>query len=192
MQVCYLHGFNSSHRSFNYIQNKLPAHEIIPINFDSHQPFALSLVDIEKQLPKTPFSFVTHSLGGLAAVYLAEKLQNRVKAIVSISAPFGGSKAAIALRWVPGYPKVFEDITPGSATISRLTTLKIKAPLLSIISVGGNLPTTSEQNDSVVTIASQKALPYGKKVEVKANHFEVVMHEKTISLIEDFLFEREV
>lgn len=191
MQVCYLHGFNSSHRSFNYVQHKLPSHDIIPITYNSHQSVSDTLEEVKKQLPPPPFSLVGHSLGGIIAVLLGQQVAG-VRSIVGISTPFGGSKAAVALRWLPGYPKVFHDITPSCEVITKVTSTKLKIPTLSIISIGGSLPTTQESNDSVVTVASQRALPYGKKVEVKANHFEVLMHEKTLALLEDFLFEREV
>lgn len=60
-------------------------------------------------------------------------------------------------------------------------------PVLSIISTTGHMPMVSaEPNDSVVAISSQRALAYAKKIEVKANHFEVLMHDKTIETVRKF------
>ena len=188
MQIAYVHGFNSSHRSFNYIQSKLPGHEIIPISYKSHQPLRDSLDEVRRQLPKGRFSLVGHSLGGVIAVLMAAEHHDRVDKVVGISAPFAGSRAAIGLRWLPGHPKVLHDIIPTAPKIELISQLKLANPTLSIFSTGGSLPTSSEPNDSIVTVSSQKALPFGKKSEVKANHFEV-LHERTVKLMQDFLFD---
>jgi len=189
MQIAYIHGFNSSHRSFNYIQAKLPSHDIVPITYDSHQPLRDSMLQVRKQLPKGQFGLIGHSLGGVLAVLMAAEHIDRTIGLISISAPLAGSKAAVTLRWLPGHPKVISDITPTAPKIELISQLKLHVPTLSIFSTGGSLALSGEPNDSVVTVVSQKALPFGKKAEVKANHFEVLMHEKTVKLIEDFLFE---
>lgn len=190
MQIIYLHGFNSSHRSFNYLHAKLPEHDIVPVNYVSHQPLRDSIDEIRKKFPKTGrFSLVGHSLGGVLATLLAAEHVDRVDHLVTISSPLGGSKAAGAMRWFPGHPKVLHDITPSSGKIELISQLKLVTPTLSVISTGGSLPTSTEPNDSIVTVASQRALPFGKKVEVKANHFEVLMHEKTVQVLEGFLFQ---
>lgn len=191
MQVAYIHGFNSSHRSFAYVQSKLPGHDIVVVNYDSHQPLRDSMQQVRKQLPKGRFSLVGHSLGGILAVLMAAEHVDRVDGLVCISAPFGGSKAAMGLRWLPGYPKVLHDITPTAPKIELISQLKLSVPTLSIISTGGSLPTSMEANDSIVTVNSQKALHFGKRQEIKANHFEVLLHERTPQLIENHLFEVE-
>lgn len=144
--------------------------------------------EIRRQLPKGEFYLIGHSLGGILAILMAAEHADRVQKVVTISAPLGGSKAATALRWIPGHPKVLHDLGPTSPKIELLAQLKLEAPLLSIISTGGSLPTSPEPNDSIVTVSSQKALKIGRKAEVKANHFEVLMHEKTIQLIKSFIF----
>jgi hypothetical protein len=40
-------------------------------------------------------------------------------------------------------------------------------------------------------VSSQKALKFGRKQEVKANHFEILQHERTVKALHDFLFEDE-
>lgn len=191
MQIVYLHGFNSSHRSFNFIQCKLPAHTIVPISYNSHQPLRDSIDEVRRQLPKGRFSLVGHSLGGILSVLMAAEHVDRVDNLVSISAPFGGSRAALTLRWLPGHPKVLNDLTPSSPKIELISQLRLKIPTLSIYSTAGDLFTSTEPNDSIVTVSSQKALPFGRKAEVKANHFEVLLHERTVKLLQDFLFENE-
>ncbi len=192
MQIVYVHGFNSSHRSFNYIQAKLPAHDIIPISYKSHQPLRDSLDEVRKQLPKDRFNIIGHSLGGVISALMAAEHNDRVDHLIAISAPFAGSRAAMAARWLPGHPKVMHDITPSAPKIELISQLKLTVPTMCIFSTGGSLATSPEANDSIVTVNSQKALPFGRKVEVKANHFEVLLHERTVKLIQDFLFDEHV
>jgi len=186
--VAYIHGLNSSHRSFGYLVDKLPEHNIIRVNYDSHQSLIASIAQVCKQLPKSgTYSLVGHSLGGLIAALIAGD-RDDIDELITISSPLGGSKAANIVRWIPGHPEVVADITPNSSFITRVANTTVGIPTLSIISTGGHLNTTNEPNDSVVTIASQKALSYGRKAEVKANHFEVLMHEKTVELVSKHLF----
>ena len=84
---------------------------------------------------------------------------------------------------------MLEDLTPTAPKIELVSQLRLKVPTLSIYSTSGSLFISPEPNDSIVTVSSQKALPFGRKVEVKANHFEVLLHERTVKLLQDFLFE---
>jgi pimeloyl-ACP methyl ester carboxylesterase len=186
--VAYVHGLNSSYRSFAYLTQNLPEHNIIKVDYNSHQSLVDSLLDVRKQLPKTPLSLIGHSLGGLISTLLVLNEPERFESLVTISSPLGGSRAANYMRWMPGHPAILDHITPGSAHIQQLATFQTEVPTLSIISTGGHLPMTSEANDSVVTVHSQRALLFGKKIEVKANHFEVLMHEKTLEAIAKHLF----
>lgn len=192
MQIAYIHGLNSSSCSFNYLCTMLPNHSITAITYNSHQPLLDSIAQVKKQLPKGEVSLVGHSLGGLIAVLLAAECADRVNKLVTISTPFAGSKIAHFFRWLPGHPAVLKDIVPHAEKIIMISQLKLQIPTLSIISVSGGLATASEPNDSVVSVSSQKALKFGKKVEVKANHFEILLNDKTIKLVKDFLFDEPV
>lgn len=188
MQIAWIHGLNQSSHSFNFIRHQLPAHEAVVIDYNSHQPLRDSMLEVRKKLPKGEFAIVGHSLGGILAVLMAAEHADRAKSVVTISSPLGGSKAASSLKWIPGHPKIIEDITPTSPKIELISQLKLTVPTMSIISTAGALPIAREPNDGIVTVASQKALSFGKKHEVKANHFEVLLHDKTVKFINDFLF----
>lgn len=186
--IAYVHGFNSTHRSFAYITQNLPKHNVVNINYNSHQRLADSIIEVHKQLPKGQLTLVGHSLGGLISTLLVLNEPERFESLVVISSPLGGSKTAIFMKWMPGYPSILGCITPNAAHIRRIVTSRSGIPTLSIISTEGHLQTTSDLNDSIVAVSSQIALPFGKKVEVKANHFEVLTHEKTVGLIQKHLF----
>ena len=68
--IAYVHGLNSSHRSFAYLMQNLPEHNIIKVEYNSHQSLPESLLQVHKQLPKCPLTLVGHSLGGLISALL--------------------------------------------------------------------------------------------------------------------------
>jgi pimeloyl-ACP methyl ester carboxylesterase len=188
-QIVFVHGLNSSHRSFGYIVNKLPQHSPIMVDYLSHQPLSVSIEQVRAQLPAGELILVGHSLGGVIATLVAADEPERITKLVTISSPLNGSRAAAALRWIPGSLAVLGDIIPRGPHVRRCCDLMLTTPTLSIISTGGHLPTSPEPNDSVVAVSSQRALKFGKKVEVKANHFEVLLHEHTVGAIKNFIFE---
>lgn len=187
--VAYIHGLNSSQMSFKYILEKLPEHHPHLIGYASHQPLKDSIEDVLKQLPKKhTLSLVGHSLGGVIATLIAADYPEKIEKLITISSPLQGSRAAETLRWIPGSLSVLNDIVPRGPLITRVCGLKLKVPTVSIISVGGHLATSPEPNDSVVAVSSQRALQFGKKIEINANHFEVLLHDRTAKIINDFLF----
>ena len=186
--VAYIHGLNSSHHSFSYLIQSLPEHKHVLIDYKSHNSLSDSIEQVRKQLPTGELILVGHSLGGVIATLLAAEDPDRIKRLVTISSPFNGSRAAWTLRWIPWSLPVLSDIIPRGEYAKKVCSLKLSIPTLSIISTGGHLPTSPEPNDSVVSVSSQKALKFGRKVEIKANHFEVLMHERTAKLLNDFIF----
>lgn len=189
MHIAYLHGLNSSDKSFAYLVDRLPEHTSTLVNYNSHQPLLKSIKQVLRQLPKdVPITLVGHSLGGVIAALIAHEQLAQVTKLATISSPIGGSKAALVARWLPSAPDVLSDITPGSAYMVRLRQSQLSIPLLSIISTAGHLALSPERNDSIVTVSSQRALPGAKKIEVKANHFEVLMAEETVHHLSSFIW----
>jgi alpha/beta superfamily hydrolase len=194
--IAYLHGLNSTHASFSYIVQQLPAHHHHFIDYTSQQNLDASIeecaVKLFASLPRNAsVTLIGHSLGGVIAAIIAADFPHRIENLITISAPLNGSRAAIALRWIPGISPVLHDITPSGVIINRCGDLDLSMPTLSIISTGGHTATfdaAQEQNDSVVALASQKGLRFGKKVEIDANHFEVLLSHQTATEIRSFIF----
>jgi len=185
--VAYIHGLNQTSRCFGYLMQNLPDQKRVVIDYDSHQPLEQSIAQVMKQLPKTgELSLVGHSLGGLISVLIAH--ERELNELIVVSAPIAGSRAARIAKWVPGAPHIMRDITPTAPRIVQASSTKITVPTISICSITGHLAAEKEPNDGIVTIASQKALPFGKKHDVKANHFEILMHDRTVELIRKHLF----
>lgn len=185
--LCYIHGLNSSHNSFSYMSKEIGA-GASRINYRSYQSLEDSVIQVARQLPKNePLTLIGHSLGGVIALLIALDKTHDVQKIVTISSPVGGSRFAYWMRWFMAGLPILNDLTPYSSAMQRFATEEVSCPLLSVISTGGSTPFSVEANDSIVTVSSQKALPYGKKVEVYANHFEVLMHPKTIEVVRKFV-----
>ena len=185
-QIYFIHGLNSSSYSFAYISKELDPLNKTRINYNSCQSLTESVIQVAKQLPRNEeIILVGHSLGGVIALLIAQAGNHTIKKVCTISAPLGGSKAAVFARWFAKIP-VLNDITPRAPLIRLLSTKEAPCPVLSIVSTGGGLATSPEPNDSVVTVASQRAVPYSKKVEIKANHFEVLMRDEVVQHIRKF------
>lgn len=191
-KICFVHGFNSSRRSFNYLAHELESSDDVLIDYDSRQPLEKSIAQVQRFIPKKePVILIGHSLGGVIAVLIAGRGNIDVQRVVTISSPLGGSKAASFAKWFMNGIPLIGDITPTATHIRELASIKPSFPVLSIISTGGSLPTSSEANDSVVAVSSQKAIASAKKVEIKANHFEILMHERTVEAIRKFIREED-
>lgn len=188
--VCYIHGLNSSHRTFTYLADELAYPKNILVDYDSRQRIEYSVDEVAHAIPKdTGVVLIGHSLGGVIASLIAARKLADVKKLVTISAPLGGSRAAIYARWVITGVPLLGDITPNSNVIREIASTPIAVPKLSIISTAGSLPSSFMPNDSVVSVESQKMLPGARHLEVKANHFEVMLHEQMVEGIRNFLYE---
>lgn len=187
--IAYIHGLNSSPLSFSYIAENLPEHKSYLIRYKSHQRLGDSIAEVLAQLPPDQkLTLVGHSLGGVIAALIAGDNPGRIEKLVGISSPFRGSRAACTLRWLPGSMLVFDDIVPRGHHIVKCRDLTLEVPTLSIITTGGHLQTSPEPNDGVVAVESQKGLRFGKKIEINANHFEVLLSDRTVGILEDFIF----
>jgi pimeloyl-ACP methyl ester carboxylesterase len=187
-KICYIHGLNQTHRSFTYLSQELEHNGDVLIDYDSRQPLEDSIKQVMKFVPKDEeLVLIGHSLGGLIALLIAARGLANAQKIVTISSPLGGSKAAIYARWVVQGVPLLRDLVPNSAQIREVASMKLAVPVLNVISTAGSLPTANEPNDGIVTISSQKAYAPGKKVELKANHFEIMMHERLPVIIRKFI-----
>jgi len=180
MKIVFIHGANSTSKSFNYIRSQLPEHTAIMVEYSTEMPLAFNIDEIRKSLPDDDFHIIAHSLGGIIAITLANILPN-VKKVITMSSPFGGSGTADLLKWVFPQNQMFKDINSSSSIITRL--VKPTADVLSIVSTSGGIPIIPTKNDGVVSVSSQKAIPNLNYIEVDTNHFEILLDNHVIDLI---------
>jgi pimeloyl-ACP methyl ester carboxylesterase len=187
--VWYIHGANSSPVSFRYVRPRLADHEHHEVRYYCNTPVRKiidSLVE-EAEGETRPINIVSHSLGGVIAVSISQRVP--IRKIVTMGTPFGGSRVATFLRWITP-SQLFDDIHPGSGPMTDLRRKPLTCPVMSLVSTAGNNPFLTEDNDGVVTVASQLALDGPTYIQIPTNHFEMLLHDEATSLINGFLFDR--
>ena len=183
---------NCSGLGFNHIKLQLPDHKCITPEYSSKDSLMDILINLDKQIPKNiPIHFVGHSLGGILSLLLAQLRPEQTRSVVAISSPLAGAKAAKYMKWLLPQIKLLSDITPESILIQQLKE-EIPQKVMLLISISGGIILPGfEPNDSIVTIASQKAYKTNHKYTIDANHFEVLQHKDTITHITNFIFKNE-
>ena len=186
MTLVYIHGASATSDSFNYIRSKLG--KGIDINYDSRNGFENNLKEMIEQLKDVKdMAFVAHSLGGIYSLHIANTLPENVKGAVTLSTPYGGAEVAEFAKFFLPFSRLMRDIGPSSWVMKQAGNIKIQHPWTNIVTVKGQSPFLLEHNDGVVTIASQKHHKEMELVEVDCNHYEVVLSDKVVTLIQERL-----
>lgn len=188
--IVYIHGANSSARSFRYFQKCLPEHEYLNIEYTVDTPLKSNIAEIQDliqdRFSDENVSIVGHSLGGVIAIALHNTLETLDRTI-TISAPFGGSKIVEYFRWICPRYQMFEDIKTTSPIIREIKQTPINKPVLSLVTTGGGNPLLGEANDGTVTVRSQKAIRGLNYINYDLNHFEVLLSNRVVDEIENFI-----
>lgn len=187
--ILYIHGAFASSTSFNRIREKLPEHEAILLDYTVDDNLTKVIDDCVKKLKESGkrVSIVAHSLGGILGSIIAQKSQ-LVDQVVSMSTPYGGSKAADIIKWINPHP-MFEQICTSSPLLRSLYAKPAGAKTLGIVTTMGKNPMMKEDNDGVVSIDSQTAWKEPEYVTVAYSHVEVLVANETITIIKEFLFD---
>jgi pimeloyl-ACP methyl ester carboxylesterase len=184
MNLVYIHGANATSESFNYIRSKLG--DGIDINYDSRNGFENNLNDMQSTLQNhKDLVFVAHSLGGIYSLHLANSMPEFVKGAITLSTPYGGAEVADYVQYFLPFSRLMRDIGPSSWVMKQASKIKIQHPWTNIVTVKGQSPFMHEANDGVVTISSQKHHADMELVEVNYNHYEVVLSDEVVGLIEE-------
>jgi len=190
--ILYIHGANMSPVSFTLIQTNMGTHNALAPEYSIEKPLDKNVKRIarlaRKEFKNDPFDIVSHSLGGIIAILLL-RTRLHIGKIVTISTPLGGSEAAASLRYMYPRYQLYKDIDPSSEIIKKANKQKLKVPVLSIITTGGNstIPFMKEDNDIIVTVASQTVSDNPEYYYVDLNHFEVLLSVAVADKIKVFL-----
>jgi pimeloyl-ACP methyl ester carboxylesterase len=184
MTLVYIHGASATSESFNYIRSKLG--NGIDVNYDSRNGFENNLKDILTQLDDVEnMAFVAHSLGGIYALHIANAIPDQVVGAVTLSTPYGGAEVADYAKYFLPFSRLMRDIGPSSWAFKQADKIKIQHPWTNIVTVKGQSPFMLAHNDGVVTVASQKHHKDMELVEVDYNHYEVVLSDEVVKLIQE-------
>lgn len=188
MIVVYIHGASATAESFNHIREHVSCQDVC-FEYDSKNGFAENLkIMAEKLKEYNKVFFVAHSLGGIYALHLAEMFPNKTIGAVTLSTPYGGSRAADYVKYFLPFSRLLRDIGPNSEPMEKINKIKIKWPWCNIITTSGASPFLTEPNDGVVTIESMMHLSDKMEtINVSLNHYEVVISNQVIEMINDRL-----
>jgi pimeloyl-ACP methyl ester carboxylesterase len=184
MQLVYIHGASATSESFNYIKSKIG--DGIAVNYDSRNGFENNLAAIKEQIGKTKdVFFVAHSLGGIYSLHLANAIPKQVLGAVTLSTPYGGAEVAEFAKFFLPFSRLMRDIGPSSWVMRQADRIKIQHPWTNVVTVKGQSPFMAESNDGVVTIASQKHHKDMELIEIDYNHYEVVLSDRVVDIIQE-------
>jgi len=189
-KIIFIHGANCSPVIWNYLAPKIKGKREF-IAYDTSAPFERNLEDMKQNLSMFKDAvIVAHSMGGLYAAHLVHIVgQYGVKGVVSISTPFNGSEKASQLAILfPDY-QMLHDIGSNAKPVKRSQEVlaNIYVPWVQLVSVKGHVPLISKPNDGVVSIESQKYIKNMNCVELPYNHFEILLNEETVTVVNEFI-----
>jgi pimeloyl-ACP methyl ester carboxylesterase len=186
-KILYIHGAFSSSLSFQRIREKLPKHEAITIDYTVDQKINEVIDSVNALLSheEGPIDIVAHSLGGIVGTSVA-KQSEKIRSIVTLSTPFGGSKVADLLRWISSH-ELYKSLCP-TTLLQELQAGPLRCKHRCVITTVGNNPMMYEPNDGVVTLKSQMAAIHAEQIQVPINHFEILLSDTTVKLIKEFTF----
>ncbi|MEO6351795.1 MAG: alpha/beta hydrolase [Oxalobacteraceae bacterium] len=193
MKIIYIHGHGASSDSFNFIRSEVVGHEEMSLEYDSKNGFADNLAVMAEQLKdETDIFFVAHSLGGLYALHLADKLGGQVVGAVTMATPYGGSESALALNLISPQ-QIYKDIHPIASPITqgRRIDLHSLQNWTAIVTTKGHSKFMTTANDGVVTVDSMRCRRGVKFIEVESNHHEVIQSHHSVDIIKATLKEIE-
>lgn len=186
-KILYIHGAFSSGLSFQRIQEKLPKHEAIFASYTVDQSISTIVSNVGALVAnEEEFDIIAHSMGGLVGVALAQQ-NTKVRSVITLSTPFGGSKVADMLKWFSGH-ELYQTLNGQSAVLRGLQSKPLHCKHRCVITTVGNNPMMYEPNDGVVSLKSQLAVPHAEQIQVPLNHFEVLLSNTTVKLIKEFTF----
>jgi hypothetical protein len=175
---------------FNLIDEMLSVHKSTFISYSGSKNIDNILEEVLSQIPTdTEISIVGHSLGGILGHLITLQPNIKVKDLVTISAPFGGSDSLFSTKYfLPNYG-VLDDITPQSGTIKKMTVQpRITGKFASLISTKGFNPFINGSNDGIISINSQEAGCAELVIPIATGHFDILKHHQTVNEIEKILF----
>jgi hypothetical protein len=126
-------------------------------------------------------SLIGWSLGGIYAREVAKKLQGRVRQVITLGTPFGGTAERNDLEWIYG--------TSGARKPGSIEEMRAR------LSVAPDVPTTSIYSRSDGVVDWQACLHDGKQartedIEVDSSHFGLGWNPEVLSIVANRLGKR--
>ena len=185
--IVYIHGASATSQSFNHIRQYVRASFDKPdmmIEYSSDDGFAhnVSIMKSKLDIDDNLF-FISHSLGGIYSLYLANHFKDKTIGGVSLSTPYGGSVEADFAQYFLPFNRLMKDIGTLSHPMRVARQLPTPPNWTQIVTTCGQSPWIQSPNDGVVTIESMKYRKDFEQIEVALNHYEVVISDLVVDII---------
>ena len=187
--IVYIHGASATAESFSYIRQFVRDHYEEPdimLEYRSENGFAHNLEHMMGRLDDAErLYFISHSLGGIYSLFLADHYRETTRGGVSLSTPYGGSEQADFAKYFLPFNKLMKD--RGTMSAPMQDSRKIASPpnWTQIVTTVGQSPWIKEPNDGVVTLQSMLYRDDFDIIEVPFNHYEVVLSSQVVNIILD-------
>ena len=187
--IVYIHGASATAESFThirqYVRDVFDEPEMV-LEYKSDHGFDNNLSNMKGELDdEERLFFISHSLGGIYSLYLADYYKETTHGGVSLSTPYGGSKEADFARYFLPFNQLMKD--SGAIHGPIVKSRKIPAPpnWTQIVTTAGQSPWIYQPNDGVVTLESMRYRKDFELIEMPLNHYEVVVSDKVVEIILD-------
>ena len=187
--IVYIHGASATAESFTHIRQYVRDHAEVPdvaFEYNSADGFEHNLEQMKGQLDDAEqLFFISHSLGGIYALHLADHYRDRTVGGVSLSTPYGGSRQADFARYFLPFNQLMKDIGPQAKPMAAIKKIPAPPNWTNIVTTRGASPWIQEPNDGVVTLESMRARTDFELIELELNHYEVVISNRVVDIILD-------
>lgn len=187
--IVYIHGASATAQSFTHIRqfvrDEFEEPDIV-LEYDSNDGFDHNLAQMKDKLDDADrLFFISHSLGGIYSLYLANYYKDFTRGGVSLSTPYGGSAEADFARYFLPFNRLMKDV--GTMSIPMRESRDLPAPpnWTQVVTTRGQSPWIVDPNDGVVTLKSMRSRKDFELVEVELNHYEVVISDHVVNIILD-------
>lgn len=187
--IAYIHGASATAESFThirqYVRDTFEESDIM-LEYNSEDGFAHNLADMKGKLDgEERLFFISHSLGGIYALYLANHYKETTCGGVSLSTPYGGSREADFAQYFLPFNRLMKDIGKNSHPMRVARDLPAPPNWTQIVSTAGQSPWIHEPNDGVVTLESMRYRTDFEQIEMLLNHYEVVISDRVVEIVLD-------
>lgn len=186
MRIAFIHGAFSNTRNFSKIKENLPEeHQYVDVNYTNNRSVRFVVDELSEQLVKSDEDtlLIGHSLGGIIALNVANNCPNKVHKVITIATPFLGYQTPYFMKI--SMP-IFSDLCPNGHLIKTLRENELSVPTMCLVATSG-LPMGGIENDFIVTVCSQTALDGPRYIKISANHFNIMVANRTISCIKKYI-----
>ena len=187
--IVYIHGASATSESFTHIRQFVRDHTEEPdvvLEYHSSDGFDYNLNQMKGQLDEAErLFFISHSLGGIYALYLANYYKETTCGGVSLSTPYGGSAEADFARYFLPFNRLMRDIGALRGPLFESRYLPAPPNWTQIVTTQGQSPWIVDPNDGVVTLKSMRFRKDFELIELPLNHYEVVLSNQVVQIILD-------